>query len=71
MYLMEQCIICGRKIEDKYFSQKMHPECAYALKKTRVQAKWHAWKGDRRALYFSNMLKFLEATKEGREVSII
>lgn len=62
---MEHCTICGRKIQDKYFSQKMHPECAYELKKTRIQAKWHAWKGDRRALYFANKLKFLEATRGG------
>lgn len=68
---MENCLICGRKIQDQYFSQKMHSECAYLLKKIRVQEKWHAWKGDRRALYFRNYLKFLEATKNGREVSIL
>lgn len=67
---MENCIICGRKIQDKYFSQKMHSDCFLLLKKTKIQAKYHAWKGDRRALYFDNMLKFLEATKDGRKVVI-
>jgi hypothetical protein len=46
----------------------MHDECSYAFKKAKIQLKFHAWKGDRRALYFANLVRFYELTREGVEI---
>lgn len=63
------CTLCGLGFRERIDPRKeMHDECAYDLKKARIQAKFHAWKGDRRALYFANLVRFYELTREGVEI---
>lgn len=65
----KQCTICGRDLERNADPRKeMHDQCSYDMKKAKLQAKFHAWKGDRRALYFANLVRFYELTREGVEI---
>lgn len=63
------CTFCGLGFTERIDPRKeMHDHCSYELKKAKIQAKFHAWKGDRRALYFANLVRFYELTREGVEI---
>lgn len=63
------CQFCGLGFKERIDVRKeLHDECSYELKKAKIQAKFHAWKGDRRALYFANLVRFYELTRGGVEI---
>jgi hypothetical protein len=63
----KHCSLCGKYFE-KETKDLMHGECWYKAHRAKLNAKYNAWKGDRRALYFANISAAYEATKKGKEV---